>query len=444
MKDGGTKPTGPDRKGGRVAGVKIRKLGGEKMRAVKFGLVIMAAALLTIGLSSMAYAFHSGNAAECGGCHSMHNAPPGGSFLLIKADPSSACLNCHAQPDTVPSSYHIMTYPVPGAGLAPVERTPGGDFAWLLKNYTFTVRGTTTNESGSSHGHNVVSTDYGITVDPNNSTSPGGTYPSTQLSCVSCHDAHGKYRRLADGSIVTAGATVLGSGSYNTSTGNNGTPIPNGQAVGVYRILQGGKAGAVTFPGVPVAVAPSTYNQSEATNQVRVAYGYSGDASGRTSWGRWCATCHAKMHNDNRANVHPIDETLGSDIANTYSGYVNSSKTVGGSPSTSYLSLVPFFENTTDFTVTGYSALASHASNKDAYLNGPSSSDRVSCLSCHRAHASGFPEMLRWQMEGEFITYADANGNAIWPGIDNGALVQFARGRLRRLRRRLHTTTVMW
>jgi len=399
------------------------------MKVVKFSLVIMATALLTIGLSSMAYAFHSGNAAECGGCHSMHSAPAGGSFLLIKADPSSACLNCHAQPDTAPSSYHIMTYPVPGSGLAPVERTPGGDFAWLLKNYTFTVRGTTTTESGSSHGHNVISNDYGITVDPDNATSPGGNYPSTALSCGSCHDAHGRYRRLADGSIVTSGATVRGSGSYNNSVGNNGTAIPQGQAVGAYRILQGGKAGPVTFPGVPVAVAPSTYNQTEATNQVRVAYGFSGDSSGRTSWGRWCATCHAKMHNDNRTNVHPIDETLGSTIATIYGEYVNSGKTVGGSSSTSYLSLVPFFENTTDFTVTGYTTLASHASNTNAYLTGPGTGDRVACLSCHRAHASGFPEMLRWSMEGEFITYADANGNAIWPGIDNGAPAQFARGR---------------
>ncbi len=391
----------------------------------------MATALLTIGLSSMAYAFHSGNAAECGGCHSMHSAPAGGSFLLIKVDPSSACLNCHAQPDSAPSSYHIMTYPVPGAGLAPVERTPGGDFAWLLKNYTFTVRGTTTTESGSTHGHNIIANDYGLTVDPNNPTSPGGNFPSNQLSCVSCHDAHGRYRRLADGSIVTSGATVLGSGSYNTSIGNNGTVIPQGQAVGTYRILAGIGHGRpdIGFPGVPVAVAPSTYNQTEATNQVRVAYGFSGDSSGRTSWGRWCAACHAQMHNDNRNNVHPIDETLGSDIANIYNGYVNSGKTVGGSNTTSYLSLVPFFENTTDFTVTGYSNLGSHASNKDAYLTGPGTGDRVACLSCHRAHASGFPEMLRWSMEGEFITYADANGNAIWPGIDNGAPAQFARGR---------------
>ena len=30
----------------------------------------------------------------------------------------------------------IMTYPAPAAGTAPVERTPGGDFAWLTQAYT--------------------------------------------------------------------------------------------------------------------------------------------------------------------------------------------------------------------------------------------------------------------------------------------------------------------
>jgi hypothetical protein len=32
--------------------------------------------------------------------------------------------------------------------------------------------------------------------------------------------------------------------------------------------------------------------------------------------------------------------------------------------------------------------------------------------------------MLRWNMEGEFMTY-----NGAYPGTDNGAPVQFARGR---------------
>ena len=56
------------------------------MKGLKLSLVIMAAALLTIGLSGMAYAFHSGGVADCGGCHSMHTPKTGGTSLLIGTD----------------------------------------------------------------------------------------------------------------------------------------------------------------------------------------------------------------------------------------------------------------------------------------------------------------------------------------------------------------------
>jgi hypothetical protein len=46
------------------------------------------------------------------------------------------------------------------------------------------------------------------------------------------------------------------------------------------------------------------------------------------------------------------------------------------------------------------------------------------CLSCHRAHASGWPEALRWNMEGEFMIY-----QGLYPGTDNAAN-SYARGRL--------------
>jgi len=393
------------------------------MKGLKVSLVIMAAALLTIGLSGMAYAFHSGGVAECGGCHSMHSPKAGGSFLLVMGDSSSTCIECHSGPTQ--SSYHIFTNPVPAAGFPPVNLTPGGDFTWLLKSYTFTVRGSVNNDYGQTHGHNVVAGDFGLIADPDVATSPGGTYPSSQLACASCHDPHGKYRRIGGDTtytIATSGAPIVGSGSYATSAVPNAT-----QAVGVYRLLAGAgyaRAGAPPYPGVPAAMAPSTYNQTEATNQVRVAYGHTATGAGKTTWGEWCATCHAGMHS-NGNYVHPVDETLGSTIAGIYGTYISSSSTTGGAAATSYLSLVPFIENTGD-----YAVLRTHASNTGGYLNGPSSSDRVSCLSCHRAHASGFPDALRWCMEGEFITVADAAGNAIWPGIDNGAPVQFARGRM--------------
>jgi predicted CXXCH cytochrome family protein len=96
-----------------------------------------------------------------------------------------------------------------------------------------------------------------------------------------------------------------------------------------------------------------------------------------------------------------------------------------------FLSLVPFATNSGDYTVLG-----GLAANNGSQLGGPQASDQVMCLSCHRAHASGFPEAIRWQMEGEFITYVNGfpSGPAIWPGTDNGcasggSCAQFSRGR---------------
>jgi hypothetical protein len=124
--------------------------------------------------------------------------------------------------------------------------------------------------------------------------------------------------------------------------------------------------------------------------------------------------------------VHPIDRQLGSKVADIYSKYVNSSNTTGGVTTTSFTSLVPFVEGTGDYTV-----LASHAKNNDSQLGGPTGQDQVSCLSCHRAHASGWEYALRWNMEGEFMTLADAAGAAVYPGTDTTAgSPQFARGRL--------------
>ena len=122
------------------------------------------------------YAFHSGGVAECGGCHSMHSPNPAGSSLLIGSDQSSTCLSCHEHAgDASPSGYHISTAPADMAdGVPPKQRTPGGDFGWLKKNYMFVVRGATTAEGGATHGHNIVAADFGYVVDPINGTSPGG------------------------------------------------------------------------------------------------------------------------------------------------------------------------------------------------------------------------------------------------------------------------------
>jgi predicted CXXCH cytochrome family protein len=315
--------------------------------------------------------------------------------------------------DTAASSYHIATAETDmGAGKAPLQRTPGGDFGWLRKQYVFTVRGTTTTEEGQTHGHNIVAVDTTFQVDFENTTAPGGTFPSSQLGCTSCHDPHGKLRRDSSGNYATTGAPIIASGSYNNSL----APAA-GQAVGAYRLLRGTNDSpvGVTFNAIGIAIAPSTYNQKEDVNQVRGAYG----VAGGNTWGNWCATCHPDMHSTT-GNVHPVDQNLGSTVANVYNTYVKTGD-VTGTSATSFTSLVPFAENTGDI-----ATLQAHSSNTGAYKNGPSMSDQVTCLSCHRAHASGFPEALRFNMEGEFMVW-----NSLYPGTDTTPTQPgFARGRL--------------
>jgi hypothetical protein len=394
------------------------------MKSSRVGLALGAMALLLLAYGgSKPQAFHSGGVAECAGCHSMHSPKPGGTNLLIGSDVSSTCLSCHMNAaDTGPNGYHVSTIDakfVGVAGAAPLQRTPGGDFGWLKKTYSYSASGTNYVEDGATHGHNIVATDYGYVADATNTSAPGGgSYPANKLACDSCHDPHGKYRRTVAGTVETSGVSggaIWASGSYPTATG----PLAGGGygavpaeprvlgtenlSVGVYRLLagqgymQGGALGtAIAFPGVPAAKVPSSYNRSEATMETRAAYGAS-TASGHATWGNWCGTCHPNMHSTGHY-VHPIDTGFTSGMASAYGAYVKSGDNGGTAP---YLSLVPFIENTGN-----YATLASHAVS-DVALGaspGPNPGDQVSCLSCHRAHASGFMEGLRFDIEYEFMT----------------------------------------
>ncbi|MEN8258337.1 MAG: cytochrome C [Thermodesulfobacteriota bacterium] len=385
----------------------------------KMNLVLASAGLLTAGVAGSALAFHSGGVAECGGCHSMHSPNMASGFLLKGSDQSSTCLACHESPgDTAPRSYHISTADTDmGPGIAPIQRSPGGDFGWLKKDYAWTFSyGAPGSEDGDRHGHNIVAADQGYVADATNTIAPGGTFPASSLQCNSCHDPHGKYRRMSDGTVATTGAPIIGSGSYDTSK------VPGlGEAVGVYRLLAGsGYASTaslgVTYTGVPAAVAPATYNRSEAVTQTRVAYGVQ-TTGGNNQWGQWCGTCHGDMHSSG-AYVHPVDQPLGATIAALYNAYVASGD-MTGIATTAYLSLAPFAQAAGDFT-----SLATNAKNDDTVLAGPGTGDEVMCLSCHRAHASGFNSMLRWNNESDFIVY-----DSHYPDAGTPAEVNYARGR---------------
>jgi hypothetical protein len=387
------------------------------MKVLKVSFIVLAAALITFGLSGMALAFHSGGVAECMGCHNIHDAAST-SALLSHTDASSTCLECHGHSGA--NGYHIATpdadMPV---GSPPYNRTPGGDFGWLKKTYTWIPRGTTVEVSpGTRKGHNIVAVDFGYDADENNATAPGGTMDASVFSCTSCHDQHGKLRRLSDGTFATTGAPIIASGSYNTSA----DPAA-GQAVGAYRILRGTGSdagpGDVTFGTNAIfhAVAPSTYNRTEAVTPTRVAYG--------AGISDWCGACHPDMVTaTSTKHTHPVNQGMSAAVVLNYEKYIGSGN-MGGTAATSYDSIVPFQTGNS----ANYTELKALAVNDGSVSTGPATSDRVNCLSCHRSHASGFDYMTRWNATGSEFIAVDGE----WPGTDSPSTIaqeaKYAQGR---------------
>jgi len=376
------------------------------MKIVKLSLIIVA---VMFALSGTSFAFHSGGVAECIGCHEMHGAV--GPMLLQGSDNSSTCLICHGEPGQ--SSYHVATpdSQMP-TGIAPLNMSAGGDFGWIKKNYYFTIRGSLNTELGDSHGHNIIAADEAYVADSRNTTAPGGIFPNAQLHCTACHDMHGKGRYTTAGVYAKTGQAIYTSGSYGAVP----TVLSHGSyATGVYRLLRGGgdTVDGVTFlNNPPVVVSPSTYNRSEFYTQTRVAYG--------SSMSVFCGTCHVDMHSTAGILRHTQNIAMSSAIAGNYASYVKSGD-MTGTQATSFLSLVPWEEGLA-YSAANIGTLKGHAVINDTQLGGPTGAAGVMCLSCHRAHASGFPESQKAQIESPFIIQ-----DGIYPGSDN-AQSSIARG----------------
>jgi hypothetical protein len=375
-----------------------------------------------------AFAFHSGGVAECEGCHSMHNSFEGdimvtgtaygdgsGPYLLKAADQSGACLNCHGAGTTL-SGYHVSTegvLPFDNATV-PAQMTPGGDFSWLKKTMTATVRGTPALIEGDRKGHNIIAADFGYTADKALTVAPGGAYPATSLACSSCHDPHGRTRRLADGSLATTGLPIRNSGSYNSSL----DPVAGVYAVGAYRILAGANYEPKSTPGfpfanpVPDASAPSTYNRAETSqaSQTFVAYGQ--------GMSEWCANCHtAFLSNGYTSGMaglrHPAgnDANLADFVATNYNAYVTSGIMTNVDVNAAYSTLTPYEIGSNDYT-TAATGLKAKSALAGAVDRSASTANNVACVSCHRVHASGFESMLRFFYLNEFSTIGDNAGVA--------------------------------
>ncbi len=333
-----------------------------------FSRALPLVALLLFALGAPALAFHEGGVGYCAGCHLQHGsdtqsgAPSTGKYLTLGSDPSSTCLRCHSGlgPQSVLSTN--------GSAL-----TPGGDFYWLKRTFNWTGG----NSPDYTHGHNVVASDYGLIPDALNLTSPGGTYPSASLSCISCHDPHGKIANNQNP------APISGSGSY-------GAAAPVGSAVGNYRLLggvgyKGGVSGFSFTNPAPVAAAPSA--SSTETDANHVAYG--------SGMSEWCANCHAGYMPGGTVSHHSSGSSAKFTTADVteYDQYLATGNLMG-TAATSYFALTPFETGATDPTLLDPTG-----------TGGPTTVSNAMCLTCHRAHASAFEYIGRWDLTIAFTGF---------------------------------------
>jgi len=276
----------------------------------------------------------------------------GNAYLLKAASATDQCLSCHAN--------YGQFFGGNGQG-------PGGDFYWLTKTWTWTAHGTHTS-TGDSHGHNVISPANNIIADAKLTTAPGGganAYQSSGMGCTSCHDPHGNqnFRLLYDSSLGPIHPN--GTGRFNFT---EDAPLAFGNSRRTY-IGSGG----------------------EETDAQHTIY--------KSGMSEWCGNCHGNFHDPNTTNyVHPTSFALGS-IALTYDNYVSTDNMNTPHHATAYWGIVPFENVDADTTLDPQNETA-----------GPAQNDQVMCLTCHRAHASAFSDIARWDMGATFIAESHPDG----------------------------------
>ncbi len=356
------------------------------MNTFRVQVVAVIALWITSLLYGVTYAFHDGGENNCMGCHTIHSSQANPDLttydrsstdpirLILKgSDPSSTCLQCHAErgaPHAVLSN--------DGSRF-----TPGGDFYWLGKTFSWSIEGGHYQSRADRHGHNVVALDYGMYQDGRLDHAPGGTYLAAALGCSSCHDPHGK-------TMVNGGDM----GTTSVSALYDGEPVTEPSA-GNYRLLggqgyvAGGQGSGIIFAfRAPIAVANS-FNWTE-TDSNHPAYG--------SGMSEWCANCHRNFLNGSTSGLggkHPAGKgaRITAEIANNYNSYVRTGD-LSGIQASAYLALVPFEVGTTNASLLDPSSSSGPDPGGDA---------SVMCLTCHRAHASAFEGIGRWDFKTTFM-----------------------------------------
>jgi hypothetical protein len=356
-----------------------------KQKSIRAVFLFVIFAFVVVIFGSVPNASQATISGVCSNCHTMHNSQSGDSMADYGADgqpwkgtgPYPAltrgdCLGCHGMGGSnkivtiggseIPQVYHTGT-----------EDLAAGNFAYIL--------GDKGSGASDAKGHNVKDigdSDDVLDVAPGLMPAFGhdGVIIDTNLTCAGYIGCHGK--RLDDGKQTTGIPTLKGAHHSNVDGKcDTATTVANS-----YRFLLGVKGLENTGASKWQNAAPGDHNEYFGAitpmdvGCANTCHSADGVQPPNNTISGFCATCHGQFHDRTEIGGtsspfirHPTDIVLPSDANKEYKDYITYSveapvgrTTVPDSPSS---------------TVTP-------------------GTDVVICLSCHAAHATNYPDMLKW------------------------------------------------
>ncbi len=374
--------------------------------------------------------FHVYDALTCSFCHTVHyseggttpqNADIGGPFqkLLIKRSTTDLCLGCHAEPAAqLFGAPMVMTLNGTNPALAS-RAMPAGDFYYSNVNPANGHNPTWTN----GHTSTVLATDPVLA--PSFPPSPPGldiVWTEPNWDCTTCHGAHNRF-----GAEITAWRQLRRTINGVVHTGSDTV------ALGVE--LDGGDQGATTVGYEPIAsnsrgyIDGTSYYRKRADGQpldgadLFAPEGPTNKNVYRGGFSSFCAVCHGAFHGGTET---VMDSTS---VATSSTG--NTAGTTHWLRHPTNVALNGIRYNVAKYTVTVSNSQGTNP-NPPGYdwkyplrrvdgtwtATSPSTAgevaptDRVMCLTCHKAHASQYSNSLRWDNAGHaaFLANGELDG----------------------------------
>jgi len=343
-----------------------------------------------ISIMIMATVVQSAMTGQCSSCHTMHNSQGGAVMvnLTYGSETTGAkefllrgtCLGCHAQNtasnivDNVPQVLH----------------TNGTDLA--SGNFRYVVTGPT-----DYKGHNVsvlVAVDGTLANTPpgfNSSYDPstGNFNTSSRLTCAGTNGCHGD-RDQSDELQSISGAhhgddSMLSYGAGFTLTGQGSTVASS------FRLLYKIKGAEDS----DWHATRSTTDHNEYLGEIYASRGTTDSwANMKGTISELCSECHADYHRGGLSGTSGIG---------TSSPWVRHPMDVIIPNSGEYTSISTTYSDTTPVARPSSFFSDSLAAGSASVAAG---TDRVMCLSCHRAHASNYYKMLRWDINSATLATA--------------------------------------